>query len=99
LDAGLLVGTEDVVLGAEGLTLPAARIQVQNRAGLLGELRIPWKDPILVPPMLDGVSSQNAPYCAPTDRFTQGFLGPCRQPATTDSAVAWLPRPTRRPRP
>src|SRR5215475_9646956 len=37
LHAGLLVGTEDIVLGAQGLALPLASIEVQNRARLLGK--------------------------------------------------------------
>jgi hypothetical protein len=31
LNAGLLVGTEDVVLGAKGLALPEAPIQIQQK--------------------------------------------------------------------
>src|SRR5438093_13135836 len=50
LDAGLLVGAEDVVLGAKALALPSARIQVQNGAGLLSELRARRQDPVLAGP-------------------------------------------------
>jgi hypothetical protein len=75
LNAGLLVGPEDVVLGAEGLALPSARIQVQNRSGLLRKAGISGKDPVLVAPGLDGIGRQQPPYRAPTDRFTQRVLG------------------------
>jgi len=76
LDAGLLVGTEDVVLGAKALALPSAGIQVQNRSGLLGEVGITRKDPVLVPPRFDGIRIQNPPHRAATDRFAQRFAGP-----------------------
>src|SRR5215475_11635770 len=46
LNAGLLIGTEDVVLGAKAL----AFIEVQNRASLLSKVGITRKDPVLVPP-------------------------------------------------
>ncbi len=48
LDAGLLVGAQDVILGAKRLALPQARIEVQNRSGLLGEAENSRKDPVLV---------------------------------------------------
>src|SRR6266446_8976366 len=35
LDTGLLIGAEDVVLGSQGLALPQARVEVQNRASLV----------------------------------------------------------------
>ena len=65
LDAGLLVGAEDVILGAQGLALPHARIEVQNRAGLLGEVGITRKNPVLVPPRFDGIRIQDSatPCC------------------------------------
>src|SRR5882672_11436079 len=43
-----LVGTEDMVLGAQGLALPEARIEVQDRPCLRGKVRITRKDPVLV---------------------------------------------------
>ena len=78
LDAGFLVGTEDVVLGAKALALPGAGIQVQNRAGLLGKVGISRKDPVLVSPGFDGVSIQNTPYGTTTDRCPQGVASPGR---------------------
>jgi hypothetical protein len=74
-DAGLRVGTEHVVLGAKRLTLPGARRQVQTRSGLLGALRRPWKNPVLVPPRRDGVGRQQPPPGAATDRFTPRWRG------------------------
>jgi len=38
LDAGFLVGAEDVVLRAKGAALPTARIQIQDRPCLLSKL-------------------------------------------------------------
>ena len=77
LEAGLLVSTEDVVLGAKALALPLASLEVQNRASLLGKAGIARKDPVLVPPGFEGILIQNAPHCAPTDGFAQGMLRPC----------------------
>src|SRR5262245_3264999 len=71
LNAGLLVGTEDVVLGPQGLALPPARIEVQNRAGLVGEVGITWQNPVLVPPRFDGIRIENPPHGAATDRCAQ----------------------------
>ncbi len=53
LDTGLFIGADDVVLGAKGVTLPGARIQIQHPARLLGKVGITGKDPILVPPGFD----------------------------------------------
>jgi hypothetical protein len=78
LDARLLLGTEDAVLGIQGVAFPGARIQVENRSGLFGKVRIPWKDPVLVPPGLDGIGCAYPPDGAPTDRFAQGSLGAYR---------------------
>ena len=78
LNTGLLVGTEDVVLGAKALALPLAPIEVQNRASFLGKVGITWKEPVLVPPGFERILIQNAPHRAPTDGFAQGFLSPCR---------------------
>src|SRR5262249_31574775 len=77
LNTGLLVGTEDIVLGAKALALPLASIEVQNQASLLSKARIARKDPILVPPGFESILIQNAPHCAPTDGFAQGMLHPC----------------------
>ncbi len=76
LDAGLLVGAEDVVLGAQGLALPPACIEVQNRSGLLGEVGITRKDPVLVLPRFDGIGIQHPPHGAATDRCAQRLASP-----------------------
>ena len=75
LDAGLLVGAEDVVLGAKALALPSAGIQVQNGAGLLSEMGITRKDPVLVSPRFEGIRLQNPPHRAATDWFAQRCAG------------------------
>src|SRR5712691_10206809 len=78
LDAGLLVGAEDGVLGPQGFALPQARIEVQNRAGLVGEVGITRKNPVLVPPRFDGIRLENPPHCAATDRCAQHGADPGR---------------------
>lgn len=62
---------------AQGLALPEARIEVQDRPRLLRKVGVTWKDPVLVPPRLDGIGIQNPPHRAPTDRFAKGLAGPC----------------------
>lgn len=61
LNARLLVGAEDKVPVAEGLSLPAPLVEVEYGRGLLGEARIPRKHPAAVRPRLDGVLVQPAP--------------------------------------
>jgi len=53
-------------LGGKGLALPEAPIPIQNRSGLLGKVGITQKDPVLVPPRLDGIGIQNPPHRATT---------------------------------
>src|SRR3954469_13188475 len=45
LDRGLLVGAHDEIAGLEQLALPAARVEVEDPAGLRGELRVAREDP------------------------------------------------------
>src|ERR687884_691219 len=78
LDAGLLVGAEDVVLGPQGFALPPARIEVQNRAGLGNEEGITRKNPVLVSPRFDGICRENPPHRAATDRCVQPSADPRR---------------------
>ena len=57
--------------------MPSAHIEVQHRPGLLGEMGVTRKDPVLVAPRFDGIRLQNTPHRAPTDRFAQRCAGPC----------------------
>jgi hypothetical protein len=75
LDAGLLVGAQDVVLGTQGLVLPPTRIEIENRSGLVGEVGITGKDPVFVPPRFDGIRRENPPHRAATDRCAQRVAG------------------------
>ena len=77
LDAGLLVGAEDVVLGTQRLALPRAHIEVQNRPGFVGEVGSTQKDPVLLPPRFDRIRIENLPHRATTDRFAQRVAGAC----------------------
>jgi len=61
LDRGLLVGADDVVAGMQPLALPAAFIEIKDRAGLLGEARVAREDPRAVLPGPDRVLRQPAP--------------------------------------
>src|SRR5439155_25006379 len=75
LAAGLLVGAQDGVLGTQGLALPQTRREVQHRSSLVGEVGITWKDAVCVPPRLAGISMENPPHRAATDRCTQRVGG------------------------
>ena len=61
LDRRLLVGADDVVAGVQPLALPAAGVQIQDRAGLLGEPWVAREDPRAVLPRLDRVLRQPPP--------------------------------------
>ena len=60
LDAGLFVGRNDKLIAAEGLAEPLAMVQIQDAAGLGGEIRITREDPAAMPPRTDGVFMQPA---------------------------------------
>jgi len=77
LEAGLLVGAQDGVLGTQGLALPQTRREVQHRSSLVGEVGITWKDPVFVPPRLAGIRMENPPHRAATDRCAQRVAGSC----------------------
>jgi hypothetical protein len=61
LDRGLLVGADHVIAGVQTLAPPAAGVQVEDRAGALGEARVAREDPRAVLPGLDRVPAQPAP--------------------------------------
>src|SRR5713101_2614354 len=75
LNTRLLIGTEDVVLGAQGFLLPVPRRQIHHAPGLLSEVGVAGKDPILVPPGFEGSGRQNPPDRAATDRLAQRRAG------------------------
>src|SRR5271166_3178099 len=68
LDARLLVRADDVVPTAQRFTLPGASVQVQNAPSFFGELRVAWKDPVLIPPGFNRVVVQDSPDSAWADR-------------------------------
>src|SRR5512132_2614621 len=61
LNGRLLVGADHVVAGVQALALPAAGVEVKDRAGPLGEARVAREDPGAVLPGLDRVPRQPAP--------------------------------------
>ena len=68
LDARLLVGGHDVLVGAESTALPAAGIQIEDRAGSGGEVGVAREDPAAVAPGPDRVLTEPAPEGRPGDR-------------------------------
>jgi hypothetical protein len=69
LDTGLLIGTNNVILGAQRLALPQARVQIQDSPSFIGEERITGKNPVLVLPRFESIGRQNAPDSTPADRL------------------------------
>ena len=67
LDAGLLVGRDDVLVFAQRLALPAPLVQVQDARGFDLELGIARKEPAAVLPRPDGVLVQPTPHRAVAD--------------------------------
>ena len=67
LDAGLLVGRDDVLILAQRLPLPAPLVQIQDAPGLGLEVQIARKDPAAVLPRPDGVFVQPTPDRAVAD--------------------------------
>jgi hypothetical protein len=61
LDAGLLIGTEHVLIRPEWPALPLTGVQIQHRAGQLQKVPSAWEDPGPIPPGTQGVVSQQAP--------------------------------------
>jgi hypothetical protein len=75
LDARLLVGADDAILGTEGLSPPSTGVKVEDHAGLLGEVRVAGEEPVLVPPGLDRVTVEDTPESATTDRLARRVMG------------------------
>jgi hypothetical protein len=61
LDAGFLVGADDVVLRSQRLALPDPLVEIEDTARLIGEVGIPWEDPAAMVPWANGVLGEPAP--------------------------------------
>ncbi len=79
LNAGFFVGADHVVIGAQLFPLPDALIKVKNTTGLLGKVRIAWKNPAAILPGSNGVSIEPTPDCGSADgshnALVHGFPG------------------------
>ena len=58
LDAGLLVGRKDILVRAEGVTLPSSVIEVDHRFGPLAEEGIARELPVAILPRAQGIGAQ-----------------------------------------
>ena len=61
LNAGFPVGGDDEVVVSQGGALPRAVVEVQDPAGLVGEVGVAGEDPAAVLPRADGVLVEPAP--------------------------------------
>ena len=92
LDAGFLVGRDDVLVLAQRLSLPASLVQVQDAPGLGLEVRIARKNPAAVLPRPDCVLVQPTPDCAVADaRHQTRALGVSRNVGHAE-ARQWQPK-------
>ena len=67
LDAGLLVGAEHVITRPQCCAFPTALVEIEDAAGLAGELRIAWEDPGAMAPGTQCVLAEPAPERGATD--------------------------------
>jgi hypothetical protein len=61
LDAGLLVGADYEIGCSQRTTLPHPLVEIEDSAGLAGEIRVPREDPAAMMPRADGVLREPAP--------------------------------------
>src|SRR5262245_21320531 len=79
LDTGLLIGTHNVILGAQRLARPQARVQLQDAPSFIGAERITGKTPVLVLPGFGSIGRQNGPDRTPADRLAECLVSATRQ--------------------
>src|SRR5271169_280448 len=60
LNAGFLVGTDDVVLRPQSLAFPHSLVEIEDTTRLVGEVGIPWEDPAAMVPWANGVFGEPA---------------------------------------
>lgn len=61
LDAGLLIGRDHELIGAQRFSIPLAGVQIQDASGFDGELGVARKDPAPMLPGTDGILIEPAP--------------------------------------
>ncbi len=71
LNAGFLVGADDIVAGAQGFALPFPMVEIEHQTGLALEIRIPRPDPTAITPGADGIGAEPAPNRGSADRGGQ----------------------------
>ena len=74
LDSGFLVGRDHELIIFQRFTFPFTGIQIQQAAGLVGEVGITWEDATTVVPGPNGVPMPPAPKGAAIDGSHQAFL-------------------------
>ncbi len=75
LNAGFLIGADNVVVRAKELALPDPSVQIQHPASLLLKLGVAGKNPVFVPPGFDRISVQNAADGGAADGLPQSGAG------------------------
>jgi hypothetical protein len=67
LNAGLFIGGEHVIPGSQGLSLPEALLEIEDRASFFHEQRIARKNPGSIAPRTDGIFAEPTPNRGPAD--------------------------------
>src|SRR3974377_927303 len=61
LDAGLFVGGEHEIVGAQRLVFPETLVEIQDGAGFLEEARVARKDPGAMTPRTERILTETTP--------------------------------------
>src|SRR5262249_6141300 len=91
LDAGLLVGADDVVAQSQAFAPPVALVEVEYRGRLLEEIWCAGKDPVFILPGLDGILIEDAANGPAADRpaqFGRGESGEVAEGLAADGTFA-----------
>ena len=73
LHAGLFVGGDDVVIGAQWGALPDAFVKIKDGSGLVGKVRIAREDPASMLPGPKGITAEPAPQSGTADLCDQAL--------------------------
>ena len=68
LNAGFFIWADYIIIWPQPFSVPESLIEIQNTGGLLGKVRITWKDPTTILPRLYSIGAQPAPNRSTANR-------------------------------